>query len=207
MAVVVTVSAISVQLTFGKAGIISNLGAKHEPGRLSTGGDRVWLAYQKGFPLASVVRQGTDILPAWAATQSAAFDPALLPFGILLGYGLSVTSLIFLQFGFSPLVTHHTTLPARVAAVGITVAGAPQVVAMLIGAVVGILGALLVELFSGLFLINGDTHVDPPATTIIVMSLIGVFGALLFAKSRGVSGAAPENQDSEGENQWLKAHT
>jgi hypothetical protein len=182
IAVVVTVGAIVTRLMFGKTGIMGNLDAEaRERGRLSTGGDRVWLAYQEGFLQVSVVGLGTGILAAWMATQIAAFDPALLPFGVLLGYGISATSLIFLQFGFSVPVTHHMTLPAAVAAVGITAAGGSQIVAILVGTVASILGALLGELFSRLFLIHGDTHIDPPANAIIVMSVVIVLGTLLFA--------------------------
>ena len=68
-----------------------------------------------------------------------------------------------------------------VAAVGITAAGGPQITAILVGAVAGILGALLGELSSRLFLIHGDTHLDPPAIAIIIMSVVIVFGTLLFA--------------------------
>ena len=181
VAVVVTVGAVLTRLIFGKTGIMGDLNAEsRERGRLRTGGDRVWLAYQEGFLQASVVGLGSGLFAAWAATQIAAFDPALLPFGVLLGYGISATALIFLQFGFSVPVTHHMTLPASVAAVGVTMAGGPQIVAILVGAVAGILGALLGELFSRLFLIHGDTHIDPPANAIIVMSVIIIFGTLLF---------------------------
>jgi len=182
IAVVVTVSAIITRLAFGRTGLFGSLDAEaHERGRFSTGEGRVWLAYQEGFLQASVVGLGTGLLAAWAATQFTAFDPALLPFGVLLGYGISATALIFLQFGFSVPVTHHMTLPASVAAVGVTVAGGPQIIAILVGAVAGILGALLGELFSRLFLIHGDTHLDPPANAIIVMSVVIVLGTLLFA--------------------------
>jgi len=182
IAVVVTVSAIITRLAFGRTGLFGSLDAEaRERGRFSTGEGRVWLAYQEGFLQASVVGLGTGLLAAWAATQFTAFDPALLPFGVLLGYGISATALIFLQFGFSVPVTHHMTLPASVAAVGVTVAGGPQIIAILVGAVAGILGALLGELFSRLFLIHGDTHLDPPANAIIVMSVVIVLGTLLFA--------------------------
>jgi hypothetical protein len=182
IAVVVTVFAIITRLAFGKTGLFGSLDAEaRERGRLSTSGDRVWLAYQEGFLQASVVGLGTGILAAWAATQLAAFDPALLPFGVLLGYGVSATALIFLQFGFSAPVTHHMTLPASVAAVGVAVAGGSQIVAILVGAVAGILGALLGEFFSRLFQIHGDTHIDPPANAIIAMSVVIVLGTILFA--------------------------
>jgi hypothetical protein len=182
IAVVVTVFAIITRLAFGKTGLFGSLDAEaRERGRLSTSRDRVWLAYQEGFLQASVVGLGTGILAAWAATQLAAFDPALLPFGVLLGYGVSATALIFLQFGFSAPVTHHMTLPASVAAVGVAVAGGSQIVAILVGAVAGILGALLGEFFSRLFQIHGDTHIDPPANAIIAMSVVIVLGTILFA--------------------------
>jgi hypothetical protein len=181
IAVVVTVSAVVARLAFGNTGILGDLDDEaRERGRFSTGGERVWLAYQEGFLQASVVGLGTGILAAWAATQIAAFNPALLPFGVLMGYGFSATALIFLQFGFSVPVTHHMTLPAAVAAVGVTAAGGSQIVAILVGAVAGVLGALLGELFSRLFLIHGDTHIDPPANAIIVMSVLIIFGTLLF---------------------------
>lgn len=181
IAVVVTVSAIVVRVMFGRTGVFGSMDVEaRERGRFSTGGERVWLAYQEGFLQASVVGLGTGLLAAWVATQIAAFDPALLPFGVLLGYGVSATALIFLQFGFSVPVTHHMTLPASVAAVGVLAAGGPQVVAILVGAVAGILGALLGEFFSRLFQIHGDTHIDPPANAIIVMSVLIVFGTLLF---------------------------
>jgi hypothetical protein len=170
IAVVVAIFAIITRLAFGKTGLFGSLDDEaRERGRLSTGGDRVWLAYQEGFLQASVVGLGTGILAAWVATQLAAFDPALLPFGVLLGYGVSAP------------VTHHMTLPASVAAVGILVAGGSQIVAILVGAVAGILGAPLGEFFSRLFQIHGDTHLDPPANAIIVMAVLIVFGTLLFA--------------------------
>ncbi len=180
IAVVVVVFAVVTRLMFGKTGIFGNLDAEaRERGRWSTGGDRVWLAYQEGFLQVSVVGLGTGLFAAWAATQIAAFDPALLPFGVLLGYGISATSLIFLQFGFTVPVTHHMTLPASVAAIEVVVLGGSPLLAILVGAVAGILGAILGELSSRLFLIHGDTHLDPPAISIIIMSVIIVFGSLL----------------------------
>ena len=181
IAVVVTISAIVARLAFGRTGLFGNLDAEaRERGRFKTSEGRVWLAYQEGFLQAILVGLGSGLLAAWVATQVAAFDPALLPFGVLLGYGVSAAALIFLQFGFPVPVTHHMTLPASVAAVGVLVAGGPQVVAILVGAVAGILGALLGELFSRLLLIHGDTHLDPPANAIIVMSVVIVLGTLLF---------------------------
>lgn len=181
IAVVVVVFAVITRLAFGKTSVIGDLDDEaRERGRFRTGGDRVWLAYQEGFLQASIVGLGTGLLAAWIATQVAAFDPALIPFGVLLGYGFSATALILLELGFSVPVTHHMTLPASVAAVEIVVLGGSPLLAILVGAVAGILGAILGEVASRLFLIHGDTHLDPPAISIIVMSVIVVFGSLLF---------------------------
>ncbi len=49
---------------------------------------------------------------------------------------------------------------------------------MIAGAVAGIAGALLGEIFSRLFLIHGDTHVDPPAFAIFTMTTIVVLARL-----------------------------
>ena len=72
------------------------------------------------------------------------------------------------------------TLPASVAAVAVVSVGGSEVVAILMGAVAGILGALLGEFFSRLFLIHGDTHVDPPAKAIFVMATLVVVATVLF---------------------------
>jgi hypothetical protein len=59
--------------------------------------------------------------------------------------------------------------------------GGSATAAMIAGAVAGIAGALLGEFFSRLFLIHGDTHVDPPANAIWVMATVIVVIGLLFA--------------------------
>jgi hypothetical protein len=94
------------------------------------------------------------------------------------GFGFSAVSLILLQIGFDCAVTHRMTLPGAVAAAAVLGAGGTPLVAVLLGASVA--GALLGELFSRLFLIHGDTHVDPPANAIWVMAtVIFVFSLLV----------------------------
>lgn len=181
IALVVVISAIIARVAFGRTGVFGSLDADARGrGRFSTGEGRVWLAYQEGFVQASVVGLGAGILAAWSAAEILAVNPDYLPFAVLLGYGISATALIFLQFGFSVPVTHHMTLPASVAAVAVVSVGGSEVVAILMGAIAGILGALLGEFFSRLFLIHGDTHVDPPANAILVMATLVVVATLLF---------------------------
>lgn len=81
----------------------------------------------------------------------------------VLGFGVAATTLIFLQFmGVGP-VTHHLALPAALAAMAMNSIWA--------GALFGILGALLGDFF-GKVLNSGDTHIDPPALTIALLTLI-----------------------------------
>ncbi len=120
-----------------------------------------------------------------------------------LAFGISAASLIFLNTGITedfaifqiPVpVTHHITLPASTAPMayaGLTLADATPstaqaelflLEAIVLGAVFGILGALFGELSQRLFYMHGDTHWDPPATSIVattfviaVLALVGVF--------------------------------
>ena len=78
--------------------------------------------------------------------------------GAVLGFGVAAASLIFLHSGSTLPVTHHIALPAALAALA-----SGNIV---IGVVFGLVGAVAGEFFSRLFLIHGDTHIDPPAAAI-----------------------------------------
>lgn len=120
-----------------------------------------------------------------------------------LGFGISAASLIFLNASvdddFTDVqvtvpVTHHITLPASTAPMayaGLTLAeSTPETIAgevtllevLVLGAVFGLLGAIAGEVVERLFYAHGDTHFDPPATSIAfttfviaVLALIGLF--------------------------------
>lgn len=120
-----------------------------------------------------------------------------------LAFGISAASLLLLNLGIEEdfgafqlkiPVTHHITLPASTAPmayIGIGLAEAdPAVVqaelllleAVALGAIFGLLGALLGELAERLFYAHGDTHWDPPATSIVattfliaLLAIVGVF--------------------------------
>ncbi len=120
-----------------------------------------------------------------------------------LAFGISAASLIFLNLSITedfsifqvPVpVTHHITLPASTAPMayaGLTLADATPGVAqaelllaeaIILGAVFGILGALFGELSQRVFYMHGDTHWDPPATSIVIttfliaiLALAGIF--------------------------------
>jgi hypothetical protein len=181
IALTVAISAIVVRLAFGRTGLFGDLPAQaRERDRFRPGGERVWLGYQEGFLQAGIIGLGSGILAAWIVSAFAQADPALVKIAVPLGFGLSAVSLILLQVGFDCPVTHHMTLPGAVAAAAVVGAGGVPLVAVLLGAVAGVTGALLGEFFSRLFLIHGDTHVDPPANAIWVMATLVFVGTLLF---------------------------
>ncbi len=181
IALTVGISAIVARLMFGRSGLFGTMDEEAERrGRFVPGGGAVWVDYQQGFGQATILGLGTGLLAAWIVTAFYAANPDLIAAAAVMGFGISAASLILLQVGFSCPVTHHMTLPAAVAAVAVLVAfGGSPLVAMIAGAVAGIAGALLGELYSRLFLIHGDTHVDPPALAIASMATIIVIIGLL----------------------------
>lgn len=183
IALTVAISAIVARLMFGRTGLFGTMDEEGRArGRFVAGGGKVWVEYQQGFLQAAVLGLGSGLLAAWIVTAFNAANPDIIVAGAVMGFGISATSLILLQVGFSCPVTHHMTLPAAVAAVAVLVGfGGSPVAAMIAGAVAGIAGALLGEFFSRLFLIHGDTHIDPPANAIWVMATVIVVIGLLFA--------------------------
>jgi hypothetical protein len=92
-----------------------------------------------------------------------------------IGFGISAASLLFLNLGVERIpVTHHITLPAgtvylaSIASGDALIAGVDPAVALLIGGLFGVLGALIGEVFQRVFYAHGDTHVDPPAASIFI---------------------------------------
>ena len=183
VALTVVISAIVARLAFGRSGLFGTLDDDAQRrGRFVPGGGQVWVDYQQGILQATILGLGAGLLSAWIVTAFNAANPDLIAAGAVLGFGISATSLILLQVGFSCPVTHHMTLPAAVAAVAVlTVFGGGPLAAMIVGAIAGIAAALLGEFYSRLFLIHGDTHVDPPACAIATMATIIVVIGLLFA--------------------------
>ncbi len=99
---------------------------------------------------------------------------------MFLGFGISAASLTFLNLGVEKIpVTHHMTLPGSAGAAAFVAdpTGTSQLVALVMGGVFGILGALVGEAGQRVFYAHGDTHVDPPAFGIFVCTLIiGILG-------------------------------
>jgi len=181
VALTVGISAVAVRLVFGKSGLFGDLDEEAERrGRFKPGGQRVWLAYQEGFLQAALIGAAGGLFSAWLVVAITGANPDYATAAGALAFGISAASLILLQTGFTPPVTHHMTLPAAVAAAAVVAAAGPGLLAVLLGAAAGVLGALFGELYSRLFLIHGDTHVDPPAFAIFTMATVVVLFRLLF---------------------------
>jgi len=139
-----------------------------------------WLPHQYKWGNVAMIGLATGLLGGFIAITTGS------PF---LGFGISAASLTFLNLGVEKIpVTHHMTLPASTAALAIfggqPAAGSTNaIIALIVGAVFGILGALFGEVVQRIFYAHSDTHFDPPAAAIVlctflvaVLGIAGVFG-------------------------------
>ena len=168
IALMVALSNIIARLVFGKAGIIGKLSEEAAArGRFVADGANVWVPFQKDWGMAAVIGIGAGAIGAFIVGAGFAQGDLDAAGAVLVtGFGISAASLIFLTFGKDCPVTHHMTLPAAVAAFQMLNAGFAIEAAMIVGVLFGVIGALLGEFFARLFLIHGDTFVDPPANAI-----------------------------------------
>lgn len=88
-----------------------------------------------------------------------------------LAFGIAAASLGLLSFGYYSIpVTHHIALPAGMTALAIPEAG--PVVALAVAGIFGVLGAVGGEIAQRTLYAHGDTHLDPPAVSIVLTSLL-----------------------------------
>jgi hypothetical protein len=129
-----------------------------------------WVPWQRAWSQAALLGLVSGIASAWVLAELNAVDSAYVGAATVIGFGVSASLLALLVVGASVPVTHHMTLPAAVAAGFVAAAGGSMLTIVAVGALCGVLGALLGELCARLFLIHGDTHVDPPALAIALMT-------------------------------------
>lgn len=179
VAVTVVVSAIIARLVFGRSGL---------PGTVPAGGtrfvptdDHAWVRYQEKFGQNTVLGLFAGGVGAGATVALTNAYPEAAGIAQVVLFGVSALSLLFLSVGLSVPVTHHMTLPGGVAAATfLPVVDGNALAAVVIGAVAGMVGAWLAELFSRFWQIHGDTHIDPPASAIWpATTLVLVAGSLV----------------------------
>ncbi len=172
IALTVVVSAIIVRFAYGKTGLLGNLKPAGQSRFGKPPDEFKWIGYQNSNFQLALIGIGAGLMSAYIAIVALPDQG-----GLFIGFAISAISLIFLQYGTAVPVTHHITLTAAVAAVA---SGS-----LIWGVVFGLVAAFVGEFFSRLWLIYGDTHIDPPACTIatltslsILLSTLGVYSAL-----------------------------
>jgi hypothetical protein len=149
--------------------------ARADGGATATPTVEPWLPYQYRWGNVVTLGVALGVLGAYVAYLTAS------PF---LAFGISVVALVFLNAGVAEIpVTHHITLPASTVALafvepGTTLtpaavaASVPLGTALVLGAVFGVVGALFGELLQRVFYAHAETHLDPPAASIVVTSFL-----------------------------------
>ena len=181
IALTVVVSAIVVRLVFGRSGLFGHITPDvRDRGRMSISSDSVWVAHQGPWLQTIALGLGAGLLSAYAIAAIGEVDVELASLATPLAFGFSAISLLLLQFGQAGPVTHHMTLPAAVAASTVLLNDGSTGLAVALGVAAGVGGALLGELAARVFLIHGDTHIDPPAFAIFPMTSLVLLCEYLF---------------------------
>ncbi len=142
------------------------------------GGNTVepWLPYQYRWSQVLSLGVLVGILGAYVAYLTAS---------AFLAFGISVVVLFLLNADVAEIpVTHHITLPASTAVLALVDApltkltpalvatSVPLWIALVVGAGFGLVGAFFGEVLQRVFYAHAETHLDPPAASIVVTSLL-----------------------------------
>lgn len=184
VAFTIIIIAIVTRYAFGSTGMFST----KDHALMAVGDGKHWVEHQEKWSVTANLGFFTGILSAFASLTlvinfGEATGYAIQNHAQLIGWAIGAVSLLMLTFGANAPVTHHMTLIASIAALKFApiLAGhsnAPEwgtgvlVGALLIGALFGMLSALLGEVLSRATNANGDTHIDPPAFAIFPMTTV-----------------------------------
>lgn len=150
------------RLVFGKTGLT---------GKYTGTGKRSWFSTGSALTSNVVLGGGIGIIVSFlaASLKNNGLEAAYGIFPIVC-FGFAAISLIFAQTGSATPATHHIFLPAALAAtVGINAWGNAGAI---LGVIFGILGALLGDLAAKVFNSYCDSHIDPPATAIFILTIV-----------------------------------
>lgn len=144
-ALTVLTSGVIARLVFGKSGLLGDTKVK----------ERKYFPNSKEIIYLIMLGLGAGLVSSYYAVTT----------GIaVLGFFISATTLIFAQMGYAVPVTHHITLMAGLA--GVTSGN------IYIGAAFGIIAAIVGDIVCKTLNSHTDSHIDPPATTNFLLSLI-----------------------------------
>jgi len=132
-----------------------------------------WLPHQSGWAGVALLGAAVGVFGAFVAYATGS---------ALLAFGIAAASTILLSLGMERApVTHHMALPASVLVVGLAggatepsaVADALALpVAVAAGATAGALAGVVGELAGRVLYAHADTHLDPPAASVVVTTLL-----------------------------------
>lgn len=166
VALTVVISAIVARLLYSKCGIIGQHSQdKKGMAKFEVSEQHSWLLYQDSFSMTSIIGVFVGAMSSWAALMLLKSYPQA-PEVILLGFAISAVSLLFLAMNVLVPATHHITLVSAVAVSLFINTVHSDVAVVMIGALAGLVTAITGQLFSRLWLIRADTHIDPPACAI-----------------------------------------
>lgn len=160
--ITVIILGIITRLLFGKTGLT---------GKYTGSGKRQWFATGNDLVYNMVLGGGIGITVSFiaASLKNHGLDAAYGIFPIAC-FGFAAITLIFAQTGSATPGTHHIFLPAALSAVvGINAWGNAGA---LLGVAFGIIGSLLGDFFGRTFNSYNDSHIDPPAFTIFILTII-----------------------------------
>lgn len=145
VAMTVVTSGIIARIAFGKTGLT---------GKCDTD-KRVYFPVAESLGTLIVIGLGLGLVSSYFAVE---FNL------VVLGFGISAASLVFAQMGFPVPGTHHITLIAAVAAAATG--------NIMIGAAFGAVSAVLCDAFGKTFNSYCDSHIDPPAGAIFILTFV-----------------------------------
>jgi len=164
---------IAARLIFGSTGMtgLRGTGLKTNYDSYRPTKQYFWLPYQSTWRDVTVIGAVTGALAALITLQFLELFPQAATVVHEFAFAISAISLFGSVIGAQMPVTHHITLPAATAAslVFAATTSATMLPAIAAGIVVGALGAILGNAFARLWLIRGDTLIDPPALTNAVL--------------------------------------
>lgn len=169
IALSIAINAMIVRLWFGRTGLL---------GKVPEGSSR-WAPAGEQEHLPWHVRPSQLLVLSIGISLPTAYTALSLPASSGMAFGLSAAALIFLQMGRKIPVTHHIILSAELVVLATG--------SIWWGLTWGFLAAFLAEIFACLFLIHGDSHIDPPAMALVVTySLYPVLSVCGFLSLTGI---------------------
>jgi hypothetical protein len=172
------------RLVFGRSGLFGKMSEDHLTegrGRYSLSSTAVWVGHQGSWPMTALLGLAVGLISTYAmVTITEALGADVAASVVVLLWAFSAVSLLLLQFGQPGPVTHHIGLPAAVAATAVLTNGGSTELAWVIGVAGGIAGALIGEAAARIFIIHGDTHIDPPAIGIFMVNTIVAICVQIF---------------------------